>query len=132
MQIILNRSATSSPQLNLQWVPVFLSMKCHNLFFGKPNIDHEPTGIEHLRPTRNAYINPRDESHVIASDWLLWLNQKRLLVESDPASLGTLLPPWPTPQEKIKIHRYAGILLIHHMSTPIFPQNSFNYIYPAY
>ena len=33
-----------------------------------------------------------ENSHIVASDWLLWLNENGLLVVSDLASLGNLLP----------------------------------------
>ena len=33
-----------------------------------------------------------EDSHIIASDWLLWLNQNHSLVDSGPTNLAILLP----------------------------------------
>jgi hypothetical protein len=69
---------------------------------GKLNIDQKSPSrtpkarIEFLyllKPARDACIKTLGEdSHVLASDWLHWLNQNHLLVETDPANLGNLLP----------------------------------------
>ena len=46
-----------------------------------------------LKPAREACIKILGEdSHIHASDWLLWLNQNRSLVEDDSTSLGNLFP----------------------------------------
>jgi hypothetical protein len=46
-----------------------------------------------LKPARDACIKILGEdSHIIASDWLLWLNENSLLVESELANLGNLFP----------------------------------------
>ena len=68
----------------------------------KLNIDHKSPSrtpkarIEFLyllKPARDACIKVLGEdSHIIASDWLLWLNQNRSLVDSDPTNLASLLP----------------------------------------
>lgn len=72
------------------------------ILLGKLNIDHKSPSrtpkarIEFLyllKPARDACIKVLgDDSHILASDWLLWLNQNRSLVDSDPAHLASLLP----------------------------------------
>ena len=46
-----------------------------------------------LKPARDACIKILGEdSQILAADWLLWLNENSLLVESDLASLAHLMP----------------------------------------
>jgi len=78
------------------------SIRTAAILLGKLNVDQsslsrtQTARIESLyvlKPAHDAYIKVLgDDSHILASDWLLWLNQNALLIESDPTGLGSLLP----------------------------------------
>ena len=64
-----------------------------------------PAGAEDRIEARNSKLLVNyfegmgsEDSHIIASDWLLWLNQNRSLVNSNPTNLASLLPLINQPQ----------------------------------
>ena len=93
-----------------------------------------PAGAEDRIETRNSKLlrvglvkhferMESEDSHIIASDWLLWLNQNRSLVNSNPTNLASLLPLIHQPQLRPEASSITTLRVsFAHLSSP----NPFN------